>query len=117
MVAQRRERVRKPRDKREGREERQNPEEGSPQELQEAILLRREDFIVSCAQQTREALFNNRHCSEQQLRNYVAYVMTWSEQSGTTLHLIVNFYNNSPPVLSKSSIRTPNKYNTSVLFE
>jgi hypothetical protein len=86
MVAQRRERVRKPRDKREGREERQNPEEGSPQELQEAILLRREDFIVSCAQQTREALFNNRHCSEQQLRNYVAYVTTWSEQSGTTLH-------------------------------
>jgi hypothetical protein len=84
MVAQRRERMRKPRDKREGREEGQNPEEEKPQEMREAILLRREDFIVSCAQQTREALFNDRHCSEQQLRNYVAYVTTWSEQSGTT---------------------------------
>jgi hypothetical protein len=81
MVAQRQDRVRKPRDKREGRGERQNPEE-RPQELQEAMLLRREDFIVSCAQQTREALFTDRHCSEQQLRYYV---MAWSEH-GTTLH-------------------------------
>ena len=52
MVAQRQCRVRKPRDKREGREERQKPEEEGSKESQESMLLKREDFIVSCAQQT-----------------------------------------------------------------
>ena len=52
MVAQRQYRVRKPRDKREGREERQKPEEEESKESQESMLLKREDFIVSCAQQT-----------------------------------------------------------------
>ena len=52
MVAQRQYRVRKPREKREGREERQKPEEEGSKESQESMLLKREDFIVSCAQQT-----------------------------------------------------------------
>ena len=57
MVAQRRYRVsERRRYKREGRE-RQNPEEKRPNELQEAMLLRRESSIVSCAQQTRATLF------------------------------------------------------------
>lgn len=56
MVAQRRCRVREQRDKRESRE-RQNLEEKRPKELEETMLLGRESSIVSCAQQTRAALF------------------------------------------------------------
>lgn len=57
MVAQRRYSVlRERRDRRESRE-RQNPEEKGPEELEKAMLLRREGSIVSCAQQTRAALF------------------------------------------------------------
>ena len=56
MVAQRRYSVGEQRVKRESREQ-QNGEEKRPEELEEIMLLGRESSIVSCAQQTRVALF------------------------------------------------------------
>jgi hypothetical protein len=81
MVAQRRYRVGEQRDRRESREQ-QNREEKRPEELEEIMLLGRESSIVSCAQQTRAALF----FTDIVLSTTITTLCNrWSEQRVTTI--------------------------------
>lgn len=117
MVAQRRYRLREQRDKRESREQ-QNREEKRPEELEETMLLGRESSIVSCAQQTRAALF---FANIVLSTTIVILCNHWSEQRVTTIRRLsdtraTNLYNNSPSLLTKNCISLPNnKYNIHVI--
>jgi hypothetical protein len=116
MVAQRRYRLREQRDKRESRE-RQNREEKRPEELEESMLLGRESSIVSCAQQTRATLF----FADIVLSTTIAILCNrWSEHCPSKVTTqkdnkalsdtrATNLYNNSPSLLSESTVLSPNK--------
>jgi hypothetical protein len=121
MVAQRRCRVREQRDKRESRE-RQNLEEKRPKELEESMLLGRERSIVSCAQQTRAALFFtdivlsttiailcNRWCPSK--------VTTQKDNKALKRHKGNQLYTTTLPLFSPTApfYRQINKYNIHVI--